>query len=107
MFNHVQWGRADRGEGFITPHRDPPGATGVIAILTIDGAAIFGVWDEDSDRDHHWETAAGDLVVLRGHGWPTSENECPRHEVEPIADGSRSILTLRHNRSGYGGDYFK
>lgn len=43
-FNEVQWGRSDDGVGFITTHRDPPGAGGVIAIVTLSGRALFRVW---------------------------------------------------------------
>jgi len=105
-FNHAQWGRGQAGEGFITPHRDPPGAAGVIAIVTLHGTTTFRAWDEDTAAEHEWQTETGDLVILRGHGWPTSDSRCPRHQVEPIVDGTRAILTLRHNRLGFGGNYF-
>ena len=116
-FNHAEWATTTAdGIGFITPHRDPPGAAGVIAITTLRGSARFRVWDDDNTdlpprqhlraASHHWDTCDGDLVILRGGGWPAGEARCPVHEVESPATGDRMTLTLRHNRRGYGGDYF-
>jgi hypothetical protein len=39
LFNEVQWGRSQEGMGFITAHRDPPAAGGIIAIVTLTGRA--------------------------------------------------------------------
>jgi hypothetical protein len=116
-FNHAQWGRSVDGVGFITAHRDPPGAGGIIAVTTLTGRARFRVWDDDSasempssqharDGAHEWDTADGDLVLLRGSGWPSQASRCPLHEVESPLEGHRVILTLRHNKGGYGADYF-
>jgi hypothetical protein len=114
-FNHAQWCRGDRGEQFITPHRDPDTAGGVVAILTIHGRAPFRVWDgerglADADGDpkgaEEWETENGDLVLLGGGGWPTATSRCPVHEARSPLVGDRTTLTLRHNRGGYGSDYF-
>lgn len=114
-FNHAQWGRASNGEKFITAHRDPDTAGGVIAVLTIRGRAVFRVWDLDGplaqaernpERATMWETEDGDLVVLRGGGWPSPSSRCPIHEAESPPDGERVTLTLRHNKGGYGTDYF-
>lgn len=38
-FNHAQWTRSLDGVGFITRHRDPPAAGGIIAITTLAGRA--------------------------------------------------------------------
>jgi hypothetical protein len=114
-FNDVQWGASKDGVGYITPHRDPPGAGGAIATVTLRGQARFHVWDDRSDLPpaqhrhtlgHEWETGDGDLVLLRGGGWPTHASRCPVHEAESPVIGDRMTLTLRHNRSGYGGNYF-
>ena len=43
-FNEVQWGKSHDGIGYITAHRDPPAAGGVIAIVTLRGRALFRVW---------------------------------------------------------------
>jgi len=48
--------------------------------------------------------AAG--VLLRGGGWPTPTSRCPIHEAQSPAAGERVTLTLRHNKGGYGADYF-
>jgi hypothetical protein len=114
-FNHAQWGQSNNGVHFITPHRDPPGAGGVIAIATLRGRAPFYVWDDEDDLPswrhqrgvaHSWQTGDGDLVLLKGAGWPTERSRCPVHEVESPESGDRVTLTLRHNRDGYGADYF-
>jgi hypothetical protein len=114
-FNHAEWCRADRGQKYITPHRDPQMAGGAIAILTIRGRARFRVWDSDGDLSaaerhpdlaHEWDTGDRDLVLLRGGGWPTSRSRCPIHEVESPPSGDRLTLTLRHNKGGFGANYF-
>lgn len=116
-FNHAQWGRPADGVQFITPHRDPPGAGGIIAVTTLTGRARFRVWDDDGTSNlpsalyersgaHQWYTGDGDLVLLRGSGWPSRGSRCPVHEVESPANGDRVILTLRRNMGGYGADYF-
>jgi hypothetical protein len=114
-FNHADWCRAERGEKFITPHRDPSTAGGVIAVLTIRGEAPFRVWEIDgspSDAERHpelatsWVTADRDLVLLRGGGWPTPQSRCPIHEAQTPLSGERMTLTLRTNMGGYGADYF-
>jgi hypothetical protein len=114
-FNHAEWCRAERGQKFITPHRDPHTAGGVIAVLTIRGQAPFRVWEIDgshADAERHpelatsWVTADRDLVLLRGGGWPTPQSTCPIHEAQTPMSGERMTLTLRHNKGGYGADYF-
>lgn len=103
-FNEVQWGRSNNGVGFITAHRDPPGAGGVIAIVTVSGHARFRVWEESGATE--WVTEDGDLVLLRGRGWLTADSLCPVHEVESPRLGERMTMTLRHNLGGPGADYF-
>jgi hypothetical protein len=114
-FNHAEWCRAEEGRKYITAHCDPDRAGGVIAILTIRGRAVFRVWDLDGpvsevrrqpERATAWETEAGDLVLLRGGGWPRPASRCPVHEAESPREGDRITLTLRHNTGGYGADYF-
>jgi hypothetical protein len=114
-FNHADWCRADDGQKFITAHRDPIKAGGVIAVLTIRGRAPFRVWDFDGttadaagqpELAECWETADGDLVLMRGGGWPTATSQCPIHEAQSPVGGERVTLTLRHNIGGYGADYF-
>jgi hypothetical protein len=103
-FNEVTWGRSQDGVNFITPHRDPPSVGGVIAIVTLHGTARFRVWDDAGANK--WETDDGDLVLIRGNGWPTDDLRCPVHEVESPTHGERMTMTLRHNRKGPGADYF-
>jgi hypothetical protein len=114
-FNHAEWCRAERGEKFITAHRDPDTAGGVIAVLTIRGRAVFRVWDMDgpvADAQRYpelaiaWETESGDLVLMVSGGWPRPTSRCPIHEAESPLKGDRLTLTLRHNKGGYGADYF-
>jgi hypothetical protein len=102
-FNEVQWGKSHDGVGYITAHRDPPAAGGVIAIVTLRGRALFRVWHDS--RATEWETTDGDLVLLRGHGWPEANAVCPVHEVESVRE-DRMTMTLRHNTRGPGGGYF-
>jgi hypothetical protein len=103
-FNEVQWGRSYGGVGFITAHRDPPAAGGVIAIVTLRGRAVFRVWHGSQAAE--WETTDGDLVLLRGQGWPQPDAICPVHEVESSRGQDRMTMTLRHNTRGPGGGYF-
>jgi hypothetical protein len=116
-FNHAEWATTTPdGIGFITPHRDPPTAVGVIAIATLEGVARFCVWDESAsdltpaqhrdDTAHQWDTADGDLVILRCHAWPSADARSPVHEARSPIAGPRRTLTLRHNVNGYGADYF-
>jgi hypothetical protein len=114
-FNHAQWSRTDGGRKFITPHRDPRTAAGIIAIATLRGRALFRVWEipggldplaTDQEPAAEWLTGDGDLVLLRGGGWPTVGSVCPLHEAGPALDRERVTLTLRHNTGGYGSDYF-
>lgn len=90
-------------------------AGGVIAVLTLRGRAPFRVWETDGssvdaagqpELAEEWETNDGDLVLLRGDGWPTPTSRCPIHEAQSPPRGDRSTLTLRHNKGGYGADYF-
>jgi hypothetical protein len=102
-FTDAEWAQDAEGRMFISAHRDPPTAPGVIAVTTLRGAATFRIWDDRGVRT--WETDAGDLVLLRGSGWPSPEALCPLHEVgSPV--GPRMTLTLRHNTGGPGADYF-
>jgi hypothetical protein len=105
-FTDASWSKSDRAAGhhFISAHRDPQPVGGVIAIVTLTGQARFRVWDDDGVTE--WLTGEGDLVLLRGNGWPTAEARCPLHEVDPPDYGERAILTLRHNVRGAGADYF-
>ena len=89
---------------FIGRHCDPPSADGVIAVLTIRGRAAFRVWDEAGA--HEWDTDDGDLVLMRGGDWPTAGARCPLHEAASPLVGDRVTLTLRHNKAGFGADYF-
>lgn len=108
-FNEAEWSRM----GYITAHRDPPGVGGVIAIVTLSGNAPFRAWPGDADPrvddgapdPVEWETEDGDLVLVRGAGWPRPDLRCPVHEVEPPRD-RRAVLTLRHNAGGPGADYW-
>lgn len=103
-FNEVQFGRSRAGVGFISQHRDPPRAGGIIVIVTIRGRSRFRVWHAEAVTA--WDTDAGDVVILRGAGWPTPDARCPLHEVESPTDGERMTMTLRHNTAGPGAGYF-
>jgi hypothetical protein len=102
-FNLVTWNRTDGGEGYITQHRDPPTAGGVIAVVNLQGRARFHVWDDDGE--HGWQTRDGDIVLLRGTGWPEAASTCPLHEARAL-DPDRWTMTLRHNTRGPDVDYF-
>jgi hypothetical protein len=115
-FNHAEWSRPHRGQMLITAHRDPPVAGGVIVVVTLRGQATFRVWDLDGDllaaQAHpelarEWETLDGDIVLLRGGGWPFPAARCPIHEAQAPVTGERVTLTLRHNKGGFGADYFE
>jgi hypothetical protein len=103
-FNAVTWNRTQNGIGYITAHRDPPTAGGVIATVTLWGQARFRVWTRT--RPTEWVTGDGDLVILRGHGWPTADSTCPIHEAESPVVGERMTMTLRFNTRGPDASYF-
>ena len=115
-FTDVQWGRA-RADGaqFITAHRDPARAGGVIAITTLFGAARFRIWHDRADPRKSadelpsttWKTGNGDLVLIAGNGWPQPYDRCPVHEIASPNGGQRITMTLRHNTAGPGADYFE
>ncbi|WP_020575377.1 hypothetical protein [Actinopolymorpha alba] len=104
FFNEVTWTRYPEGKGHITAHRDPPGAGGVIAVFTLEGRATFRV--EDGSHSGEWPVVSGDLVILRGRGWPTPDAMCPVHAVDPPMGRSRMIMTMRFNVGGAGAPYF-
>jgi hypothetical protein len=103
-FNEVTWSHYPEGYGHITAHRDPIECEGVIVVLTLAGRAPFQVHRGD-DRPVTWWTGAGDLVLLRGGGWPDGSDRRPRHGVEPPEGSDRQILTFRSNRGGTGAPY--
>lgn len=105
-FNDVSWTRYPERAGQITSHRDPPSCGGVIAVLTLAGTATFYVGPSRDCSIDSWQASEGDLVILRGFGWPTGGSRCVEHGVEPPPVGERLIMTLRHNRDGAGADYF-
>ncbi len=115
-FNEVSWTLYPTGTGHITSHRDPVAYGGIIAIATLLGRATFRIWSGEalgtpaevlmSDiPPTRWETAAGDLILLRRNGWPTPTTRCPMHEADRPPDGERIILTYRHNTRGAGAGY--
>lgn len=105
-FNEVQWARYPADVGHITAHRDPMGCAGVIAVATLTGQADFYLGGRGEPIYAKWETAPGDLVILRGNGWPTEDARCPMHGVERPRGHERIAMTFRHNRAGAGADYF-
>lgn len=105
-FNEVQWTKYPADIGHITAHRDPLGCGGVIAIATLTGRATFYLGGRGEPISAEWETAPGDLVLLRGNGWPTDDSRCPLHGVERPLGHERIIMTFRCNVGGAGTDYF-
>jgi hypothetical protein len=105
-FNEVQWTRYPADVGHITSHRDPWGCGGVIAIATLAGQAAFHIGGRGLPIAGEWETAPGDVVVLRGNGWPTDDARCPMHGAGPPRGQERIIMTFRHNLGGAGSAYF-
>lgn len=103
-FNEVTWGRYPAGRGHITAHRDPSAYGGVVAVFTLAGHARFRVWTTPEEVSE-WETGPGQLVLLRGAGWPAAASLCPLHEVDPPLCGERMIMTFRRNSAGAGAGY--
>jgi hypothetical protein len=105
-FNEVQWTHYPADVGHITSHRDPWGCGGVIAIATLAGHADFHIGGRGKPIVAEWETAPGDVVVLRGNGWPTGDARCPMHGAGRPRGHERIIMTFRHNLGGAGTAYF-
>src|SRR5690349_11282294 len=96
------WQRHEPGYGHIGPHRDQAYYTGVIAIVTLSGAAVFTVL---ASRDppvtlDRWTTSGGDVVLLRGADLGALGARCPLHQVG-TPTSARLTMTLRHNERGY------
>ena len=115
-FNEVSWTLYPAGIGRITTHRDPAAYGGIIAIATLLGSAKFRIWSGEvlgtpaqvlmgDIPPTQWDAAAGDLILLRGNGWPTPATRCPLHEADSPPDGERVIMTFRHNTRGGGAGY--
>jgi len=104
QFNEANWSHYPAGVGRISAHRDPDDFTGLIAIFTLVGSALFRVFERGGHRSEI-RVSAGDLVLITAHQWPHAASTCPVHEVDPPGDGDRMILTLRSNRNGPGGGY--
>jgi hypothetical protein len=115
-FNEVSWKRYPAQTGHITAHRDPAPFDGIIAIATLSGTAAFRVWGGSvlgtpaevvarGVTPTRWSMAAGDLVLLRGNGWPVPNARCPMHEADAPPNGERMIVTFRHNTRGAGTGY--
>ncbi len=102
--HEAQWNKSQKGIGCITAHRDPPSASGVIAIVTVWGSGALPRMGGPQPTE--WFTGDGDLVMLRGTGWPTEDYVCPTHEAESPVQGDRMIMTLRYNERGPDADYF-
>lgn len=102
-FNEATWTLYPGGTGHITAHRDPPAYGGVIAVFTLYGEAPFRIVCDL--RPVEWKTQSGDVVVLRGNGWPAPQFRCPVHAVEAPTDRDRMIMTMRFNTRGAGGGY--
>lgn len=100
-FNEVTWTFYPDHKCHITAHRDPDAYEGVIAVFTLKRAAKFRDGVLPSER----ATTPGDIVLLAGHGWPTADSRCPRHEVEPPGGSDRMIMTMRFNGRGAVGGY--
>jgi len=96
------WQRHEPGYGHIGPHRDQAYYTGVIAIVTLSGAAVFTVLvsrDPPVTLDR-WTTSGGDVVLLRGADLGALGARCPLHQVG-TPTSARLTMTLRHNERGY------
>ena len=115
-FNEVSWTLYPAGTGHITTHRDPAAYGGIVAIATLLGRATFRIWGGEvlgtpaevlmgDIPPTQWDAAAGDLILLRGNGWPTPTTLCPMHEADAPPDAERIIMTFRHNTRGAGAGY--
>jgi hypothetical protein len=100
VFTDATWNSYEPGVGHIGLHRDPPGVGGVIAVFTLAGSTTFHI-----EPDLAFEVGPGDLVLLAANRWPSPDDTCLRHAADP-PPGPRTILTLRHNLNGPGGDFF-
>jgi hypothetical protein len=97
-FTEGTWCLYPAGAGFISAHRDPVNAVGVVATLTLRGSAVFRVHDDTGEREIVVD--GGDLVLLRGGSWPSQGAPRPVHSADPPGRGERMILTLRCNADG-------
>jgi hypothetical protein len=103
-FNEVTWQRYLPGDGHIDPHRDQTFYKGPIVIVTLAGQAEFTILASRNPPviSARWVTGDGDVVILRGAGFGSSQSRCPLHSVGPPAT-ERLTVTFRHNERGPGG----
>jgi len=81
-------------------HLDPADFVGVIAIVTVEGNARFEIESVTDGSFERWTTRPGDLVLLRGAGWPEESDGRPRHGAGPPIGGPRRIVNFRTNVNG-------
>lgn len=90
-------------DGFLGAHRDLKRHTGVIAIYTITGTAVFELLGATRDAPpvKTFRLRAGDLVFLRGTGLTDmNSDERPFHRVGgSLSDEPRICLSFRDNNN--------
>ncbi len=99
-FNEVSWSRYPASRGRLAMHLDPADFVGVIAIVTLEGNARFEIESVVDGSFERWTTRPGDLVLLRGAGWPGESDGRPRHGAGPPVGGPRRIVNFRTNVNG-------
>lgn len=98
------------GEIGITPHRDEADSRFMVAVLTVEGAADFLVYEDHQIPRHdlgtviemrqsapvieQWSLTAGSLILLRAPGFDGNADGRPMHEVSGSTDGSSRLSVV-------------
>jgi len=102
-FNEITWSRHTPASIGVSPHKDQSFYTGVVAVLTLSGAARFTVLsarDEDAVVEA-WETEVGDLTLMAAVG--SRPDRRPWHTVGAPSTAERVTLTFRRTVRKPGG----
>lgn len=94
--------RYEPGTLGVTPHLDHKRYTGLVAIVTVAGAADFTLCqDRAGNPIETWNAGAGSLVLLRGPGLGGVADGRPLHMVAGPVDGHRVSVGIRMDTRRY------
>jgi hypothetical protein len=94
--NEVCAQRYEPGTVGVTPHLDHKRYAGLVAIVTVTGAADFTLCrDRAGDPIETWNAGAGSLVLLRGPGLGGVADGRPLHMVAGPMNGHRVSVGIR------------
>lgn len=88
----------------ISPHRDMGYNYGLVAVYTLEGSATFSILRDESaikkDRNtfgaiREFEAGPGSLIILRGDGFPGTNEPSALHSITAPLEGARTSVSYR------------